>query len=142
MRVIKCQFLSAIGREDACDIRMKCPTTELKQERRIMILKIVIQLLRLVLLELRPKKIIPLFLEMQVTRKIITRVATIFKKISDRFSGDIPFSSLVSFALFDSCFFVVVCLLLFELKNVHSDTYLSLQVVSDKKLFTRLISGK
>ena len=62
---------------------------------------------------------------MQVTRKIITRVATIFLKISDRLSGDIPFSSLVSFALFDSCFFVVVCLLLFELKNVHSDTYLS-----------------
>ena len=79
---------------------------------------------------------------MQVTRKIITRVATIFLKISDRLSGDIPFSSLVSFALFDSCFFVVVCLLLYELKNVHSDTYLSLQVVSDKKLFTRLISGK
>ena len=41
----KCQFLSAIGREDTCDFRMKCPTAELKQERRIMILKIVIQLL-------------------------------------------------------------------------------------------------
>ena len=41
----KCQFLSAISREDTCDFRMKCPAAEMKQERRIMILKIVIQLL-------------------------------------------------------------------------------------------------
>ena len=96
----KCQFLSAIGREDTCDFRMKCPTAELKQERRIMILKIVIQLLWLELLELRPNKIMLLFLEMRVTRKIVTRAAAIFLKIFDQLSGDILFSSLVSFIFF------------------------------------------
>ena len=74
----KCQFLSAISREDTCDFRMKCPAAEMKQERRIMILKIVIQLLWLELLELRPNKIMLLFLEMRVTRKIVTRAAAIF----------------------------------------------------------------
>ena len=36
---------------------------------------------------------------------------------------------------------VVVCLLLFELKNLDSDTYSSFLRVSDKNFFTRLISG-
>ena len=89
----KCQYLSAIGREDTCDFRMKCPAAEMKQERRIMILKIVIQLLWLELLKLRPSKIILLFLEMRVTRKIVTREAGIFLKVFDQLSGDILFSS-------------------------------------------------
>ena len=106
----KCQFLSAIGREDTCDFRMKCPTAELKQERRIMILKIVIQLLWLELLELRPNKIMLLFLEMRVTRKIVTRAAAIFLKVFDRFSGSILFSSLVPLAFFILVFCCCCCL--------------------------------
>ena len=143
----KCQFLSAIGREDTCDFRMKCPAAEMKQERRIMILKIVIQLLWLELLELRPNKIMLLFLEMRVTRKIVTRAAATFKKVFDQLSGNILFSSLVSFAFFYSSSFVaVVCLSLFELKNLDSDTYSSFLRLSDKKfsaawfLETRLLS--
>ena len=31
----KCQFLSAIGKEDTCDFRMKFHAAEMKQERRI-----------------------------------------------------------------------------------------------------------
>ena len=106
----KCQFLSAIGREDTCDFRMKCPTAELKQERRIMILKIVIQLLWLELLELRPNKIMLLFLEMRVTRKIVTRAAAIFLKVFDRLSGSILFSSLVPLAFFILVFCCCCCL--------------------------------
>ena len=112
----KCQFLSAISREDTCDFRMKCPAAEMKQERRIMILKIVIQLLWLELLKRRPSKIILLFLEMRVTRKIVTREAGIFLKVFDQLSGDILFSSLVSFAFFDSCSFVVVVCRFLNLK--------------------------
>ena len=41
-----------------------------------------------------------LFLEMRVTRKIVTRAAAIFFKIFDQLSGDILFSSLVSFIFF------------------------------------------
>ena len=41
-----------------------------------------------------------LFLEMRVTRKIVTRAAAIFLKIFDQLSGDILFSSLVSFIFF------------------------------------------
>ena len=96
----KCQFLSAIGKEDTCDFRMKFHAAEMKQERRIMFLKTVIQLLWLELLELRPNKIMLLFLEMRVTRKIVTRAAAIFFKIFDQLSGDILFSSLVSFIFF------------------------------------------
>ena len=106
----KCQFLSAIDREDTCDFRMKCPTAELKQERRIMILKIVIQLLWLELLELRPNKIMLLFLEMRVTRKIVTRAAAIFLKVFDRLSGNILFSSLVPLAFFILVFCCCCCL--------------------------------
>ena len=40
----------------------------------------------------------------------------------NRFSGDILFSSLVSFDFF-IIVFVVVCLLFFELKNVYSDRH-------------------
>ena len=105
----KCQFLSAIGREDTCDFRMKCPAVEMKQERRIMILKIVIQLLWLELLELRPNKIMLLFLEIRVTRKIVTRAAAIFLKVFDWLSGNILFSSLVSFDFFIPVFCCCCC---------------------------------
>ena len=139
----KCQFLSAIGREDTCDFRMKFPAAEMKQERKIMFLKTVIQLLWLELLELRPNKITLLFLEMRVKRKIVTRAAAIFFKIFDQLSGDILFSSLVSFVFFilGLLLLLFACLLLFELKNLDSDTYSSFLRVSGKKFFTRLISG-
>ena len=49
----------------------------------------------------------------------------------NRFSGDILFSSLVSFDFFYSCFFVVVVAvvvcLFFQLKNVYSDTHRTLR---------------
>ena len=42
----------------------------------------------------------------------------------NRFSRDIIFSSLVSFAFFGSCFFFFFgILLLFEITNVYSDTH-------------------
>ena len=42
----------------------------------------------------------------------------------NQFSEDILFSSLVSFAFFDSCFLLLfVCLLFFKITNVYSDTY-------------------
>ena len=40
-----------------------------------------------------------------------------------RFSRDIIFSSLVYFAFLILVFFVVVCLMFFELKNVYSDAH-------------------
>ena len=58
------------------------------------------------------------FSEIRVTREISWVGTNLF---FNRFSGDILFSSLVSFAFFYSCFFIV-CLLFFELKNVYSDT--------------------
>ena len=59
---------------------------------------------------------------MQVMRKIFTRVAT--NLYFDQFSGDIFFSSLVSFSFFDSCFFCLFDYLLpFELKNVYYNTH-------------------
>ena len=77
-----------------------------------------------------------------------------------QFSGDILFSSLVSFTffvfcffffclfacfllffacLFVFCFFLLVCLF-FEIKNIYSDTYSTMQA-SDHKIFTQPISG-
>ena len=54
---------------------------------------------------------------MQMTRKFFTRAAaSLF--FFNRFSGDILFSSLISFAFFDSC----LCLF-FGIKNVYSDTH-------------------
>ena len=41
----------------------------------------------------------------------------------NRFSRDILFSSLISFAFFGSCFFFVVYLMFLEIKNVYSDTH-------------------
>ena len=62
---------------------------------------------------------------MQVARKIFTRVAT--NLIFDQFSGDIFFSSLVSFSFFDSCFFCLFdYLLLFELKNEYYNTHVTM----------------
>ena len=60
---------------------------------------------------------------MRVTRKIFTRVAAIFFK---RFSGDILFSSLVSFF----CILVVFLLVswFFEIKNIYSDTHSTMRV--------------
>ena len=66
------------------------------------------------------KKIILLFSQMQVTRKNPPGRPQIY--FFNRFSGDILFSSLVSFA-FLILVFVVVYLLFFELKNIYSDTY-------------------
>ena len=63
---------------------------------------------------IRPKKML-LFLEMWVTRKIVTRAAAnLFFK---RFSGDIIFSSLVSFAFFVFLFlFCCLCFCFLKLK--------------------------
>ena len=58
---------------------------------------------------------------MQVARKIFSRTKT--NLFFNQFSGDALFSSLVSFAFFDSCFFCCCrCLLFFEIKNVYADT--------------------
>ena len=71
---------------------------------------------------------------MQMTRKFFTRAAaSLF--FFNRFSGDILFSSLISFAFFDSC----LCFL--ELKM-----YILIHIrrcgrVSDKKNSTRPVSG-
>ena len=55
-----------------------------------------------------------------MTRKIFTRAtASLF---FNRFSGDILFSSLVSFAFF-ILVFLFVCLFVFEIKNVYSATH-------------------
>ena len=61
-----------------------------------------------------------LFPEMQVTRKILTRAAA--NSFFNRFSGDILFYALVSFAFFVFLFFLLVCLF-FEIKNVYSDKH-------------------
>ena len=88
---------------------------------------------------IRPKKIL-LFQEMWVTRKIVTRAAAnLFFK---RFSGDIIFSFLVSFAFFVFLFlFYCLCFCFLKLK-----IYIMIQMrrcgrLSYKKKFTRLISG-
>ena len=44
------------------------------------------------------------------------------KFISNCFSGDILFSSLLSYAFFVFSFYLPVCLL-FEIKNIYSDTH-------------------
>ena len=68
---------------------------------------------------------------MWVTRKIVTRAAAnLFFK---RFSGDIIFSFLVSFAFF--------VFLFFEIKNIYYDTNATMRTVKLLKKFTRLISG-
>ena len=63
---------------------------------------------------------------MRVTRKISTRAAEKFLV----FLIDFPeiFSFLLSFAFFDFCFFLFVGLLLFEIKNVYSDTHSTMRV--------------
>ena len=53
----------------------------------------------------------------------------------NRFSRDILFSFLVSFAFFDSFFVAVVCLLLFKIKNVYSDTHSTMRGVELQKKF-------
>ena len=55
----------------------------------------------------RPKKIILLFPEMRVTRKIFTRTAAIFFNF---FYRRYLFSSFASFAFFDSCFLLLLFL--------------------------------
>ena len=88
----------------------------------------------------RPKKIL-FFPGMRVTREIFTQAAAnLF--FFNQFSRDILFSSLVSFAfLFLFFYVVVVCLLFLNLK-----IYILIHIwlcgrVSDKKIFTRPISG-
>ena len=76
-----------------------------------------------VLLQLRPKKI---------EKALVSGNAGNVKNLPPgghkfiffyRFSGDIVFSSLVSFVFFYYCFFLFVYLLLFEIENVYSDTH-------------------
>ena len=76
-----------------------------------------------VLLQLRPKKI---------EKALVSGNAGDVKNLPPggrkfiffyRFSGDILFSSLVSFVFFYYCFFLFVYLLLFEIENVYSDTH-------------------
>ena len=57
--------------------------------------------------------------------KFLTRAAS--NLFFNWFSVDILFSSFVSFAFFDSYFFLFACLLPFEIKNVYSDTPLTVQ---------------
>ena len=74
-----------------------------------------------------------LFSEMRITRKIFTLVvANLF--FLNRFSGDIIFSSLVSYAFFVFLFvFLLVCLF-FEMKNIYLLIHIQLcGRVSDKK---------
>ena len=73
----------------------------------------------------RAKKLL-LFPEIRMTRTIFTQAAAnLF--IFNRFSRDILFSSLVSFAFFDSCFFLFVCFMFSEIKNVYSDINLTMR---------------
>ena len=69
---------------------------------------------------LRPKKIILLFLEIRVTRKVFTRAASnlFFWSISRRYS--LFFFSF--FCFFGSCFFLLFVSCFLKLKNVCSDT--------------------
>ena len=57
----------------------------------------------------------------------------------NRFSGDILFSSLVSFIFLYSYFFLVC--LFFEIKKKYSDKYLTMRAVNEKIFFSRPISG-
>ena len=54
-----------------------------------------------------------------MARKIFTRATAKLFFLTG--FPEILFSSLVSFAYFDSCFFV--CLVVFEIKNVYSDLH-------------------
>ena len=90
--------------------------------------------------QLGPKKIILLFPEMRVTRNIFPggRKFNFFH----RFSGDVLFSSLISFAFFILFGF----LLLFVCCSLNLKMYIMIHMrlcerVSDKKIFTRPISG-
>ena len=78
---------------------------------------------------------------MQMTRKIFTRAtASLF---FNRFSGDILFSSLVSFAFF-ILVFLFVCLFVCSFLKLKMYILLHIRLcgrVSDNKIFTRPISG-
>ena len=88
---------------------------------------------------LRPKKNTLVSGNAGMTRKIFSQAAAIFFFFY-RFSGDILFSSVVSFAFFDSCFFgwfvyffkFKICILI-QIRICGR--------VSEKKCFTRPISG-
>ena len=60
----------------------------------------------------------------------------------NRFSGDILSSSLVSLAFFVFLlfFFLLVCLF-FEIKNIYSDTHLTIERVNDKKFLPGRFPG-
>ena len=58
---------------------------------------------------------------MRLTRKIFTRAAANF--FFNQFSGDIAFSSLVSFAFFFVFLFFLFFYLFFEIKNIYCDTH-------------------
>ena len=69
---------------------------------------------------IRPTKIILLFPEMRVTKKIFTQAAA--NLFFNQFFGDILF--FFSFICFNRfLFFNLVCLLLFEINNVYSATH-------------------
>ena len=83
---------------------------------------------------LRPKKVF-LFPEMRLTGKIFTRAAA--NLFFNRFSGDILFFSIVSFAFLYSCFFLCfLCLFiyLFEIRNIYLIYIWSCGRVSDKNI--------
>ena len=64
---------------------------------------------------------------MRVTRKIFNRVAA--NLFFNQFSGDILFSSLVSFVFCGLLFFCLFVCLDFEIKNIYSDTHSAMRAV-------------
>ena len=79
-------------------------------------------------------------LKIGVMRKMFTRVAA--NLFLYRFSGDILFSSLVSFDFFAFLFFFFACLFVFLKSKMYILTHIRLcRRVSDKGIFTRPISG-
>ena len=81
---------------------------------------------------IRPTKIILLFPEMRVTKKIFTQAAA--NLFFNQFFGDILFfSSFICFNRF--LFFNLVCLLLFEINNVYSATHSIMWADESWKIF-------
>ena len=90
----------------------------------------------------RPKKNILLFPEIRTTRKIFTLTAANFFFFLNRFSGDIVFSSLVSFVCFVLLYLFAYLFVCFLKLKIHVLIHIRLcGRMSDKKNFTRPISG-
>ena len=80
-----------------------------------------------------------LFPEMRVTRKIYTQAAA--NLFFYRYSGDILFSFLIFFAFFILVFCLFICLFFLKIKMYIPIHIWQYGRVSDKKIFTRPISG-